>query len=1026
MAKTVSSKPKDTADDKPKVAEKPKPKPEAAKKLTPFDVLAAFLAEHSIDDQAALDAFRKCKIVSLNDLLETKTDAEAEQELEKALKESGSKFGIKRFKSLDIESIRNAIFFAKDPKAKETTAPLLDFLEHEGVTDSKDRGKLLSILLEHGVLSLDELRKIKGKDSTQAGKLNALTAAITKWNPAASDSFRKISAAAVARATGGVPKEVDEDLKTFLKEKAKLPPGSEAVLAEYGVTDLQQLKAVREDPVQSKELARELENSGIKNAKQAFEKTTVEEIDEEIGTLQAPSTKEAKKKQTELLAAIDQVKALRTKVEKAAKDDLAAIVADVSKQYDAVVGRVKDLCDVEFEKANTAAQTSQTALATLLNTTIANAEAATNVLKYVDKSQMPLTKLMRHLEMLCGALITPAGIAVKHAELVMLPSMPDRLKKGRAEQESIAIQYRGRQTESFASSYASQTGSSVSGKVDTAAAGFVGSGVGAVSLAGSYADARKTSQDEQTFRSATTAYGGEIRYLYQPKETVQLTAKEIRFGDDARKQLRDIAGASGTDRTKKIRDFYEKFGSHFFTRYSLGGRYEFRATGENTSTSGKDTLLSAVSAGADWATSASGSYLGMGGAVTAAASVVGSTRSARAQGDRLEFSTDSVKVTVSIKVLGGAGIAPRDVWSESLAFNSTWAVIGRAEPIAIWDLVQQSADLPQNLAPVLEQVWVQEIFRNSVGKSNPILFARIGADPKITTCEALYQLVQELESSEPPLEIVIVEQTSSKGEHPKVVAQATAKGLKLIGGGAGVDWGTGPGNMLVGSHPSPDGWVACSKSHEAPSPATVTAYAIYLVDPYDLWDVCRIEAKSQAKSKRPEATAMLPAGYALVGGGALLHGFDDRKGLMLTDSCPVEKNNVWAGWMAKGKDHDLPDEGYATAWVIGIRPKNMAADRNPAPSQIRHQIVSSTPGMVKGSADLTDKKEVILGGGARVTYKGPGAFLTDSRPLKNWRGWLARAKEHMHSDTIDLETWGIARAGALTTIESVRAAVAGG
>jgi len=284
-------------------------------------------------------------------------------------------------------------------------------------------------------------------------------------------------------------------------------------------------------------------------------------------------------------------------------------------------------------------------------------------LKYVDKTQMPLAKLMRRVEMLCGALITPAGITMKRsAKLVQMPNLPEQLAKASEAQESTSIRYKGAEIKSFAFSYASQTGSSISTSTDAAAAGFVGNGMAAVSAAASYADARKASRDQETFNSTTTATYGEIRYVYAPKQTVQFKEKEIRLSSDTRQELMSIAStAAGAGRTNKIRSFYERFGSHFFTRYSLGGRYEFNATGQNTSASGKEKLETAVSNGADWGVSASASHLGLGGAVKAAAAVVGSTTSAQAQADQLRFSTDNTRVSVSIKVLGGAGLAPREV-----------------------------------------------------------------------------------------------------------------------------------------------------------------------------------------------------------------------------------------------------------------------------------------------------------------------------------------------------------------------------
>ncbi|HXR76914.1 MAG TPA: hypothetical protein VN737_13120 [Bryobacteraceae bacterium] len=114
----------------------------------------------------------------------------------------------------------------------------------------------------------------------------------------------------------------------------------------------------------------------IVKGKESFEKIAVEDIDEEVGTVTSPAAKEAKKKEGELRKAIDDVKKLRKKVEDAAKDNMAVTVASVAKEYDAVLSRVKDTCDVDFRAVDSAAQQSQADLKTLLDATIQNAETA--------------------------------------------------------------------------------------------------------------------------------------------------------------------------------------------------------------------------------------------------------------------------------------------------------------------------------------------------------------------------------------------------------------------------------------------------------------------------------------------------------------------------------------------------------------------------------------------------------------------------------------------------------------------------
>jgi hypothetical protein len=69
---------------------------------------------------------------------------------------------------------------------------------------------------------------------------------------------------------------------------------------------------------------------------------------------------------------------------------------------------------------------------------------------------------------------------------------------------------------------------------------------------------------------------------------------------------------------------------------------------------------------------------------------------------------------------------------------------------------------------------------------------------------------------------------SQSKNHPSESC-STKRGFALTGGGAFVDYGTGPGNLLTKSYPENDHtWTASSKDHKEHSPATITAYAIGL------------------------------------------------------------------------------------------------------------------------------------------------------------------------------------------------------
>jgi hypothetical protein len=975
----------------------------------------SFLKKHGISGDNFLEILKDFGVSSLYALKSTTEDPALLAQLKEKFKDYP--VVVKSLGAISVEAIDNAVFYSENPGAEDKAKALAEFLATSNVlADDKGADKLLSILRSSGVSSLEGLKAIKEKGASDA-KLKALAAKIKSWNQEAASSFESITAAMVAQALRGGTVEASPDLKAFIAKK-RFPAGTEKVFTEFGITTLEQLKEVKEDTTPGgslDQLKAKLDNSGIRLASKQFDAVKVADIEQAIAEANSPEGQAASKKSEKLSEAITKVEALREKVEKASQTEFDSVKTEVEAQYQAVLATIKDVSGAEFTSASAAALASKQALSTLLTTTITNVTTAKDLLEGVDKVSRSLATIIRQQDMLCGFLITPNGTIQKHTELVKLPEDLDQMVRDPGVHKDVSISYKGSETRSFAASSADQSSSTIATAAEASGGGFVGSGVAAVSAAASYADAQKASTESQKFESATRAECGEIHYVYVPKRSLQFNKSVIRLSDSARDRLGNIAKLPADQQTKEIVGFYEEYGSHFFLQHSLGGRYQFKAKGESYSETGRGLLISAVADTTNWAASASGSYAGMGGAATAAASVRGQKSVASARGDRFALDFESAKVEVTTEVLGGAGLAPRDVWAQSLQYNSTWAVIDRSQPIGVWELVAADKNLSpaiKNMTSLLEKVWVRETFLNDVQRSYPVLYDYAKANTAITTCASLNDAVRQ-QSLEPPVEIVVATETSGSAEHPRVIAGLTKKGLKLIGGGASVDYGTGQGNLLTGSYPEGNFWVASSKSHCAPSAAKVTAYAIYLYDPYDLWDVKMVAAKTQAKSNRPEVTARLPAGYALTGGGALLDW--GSNGMLLTACCPEESkenDREWTGWTAKGKDHKEPDSGNATAWVFGIRPKNGV---EPSPSTVSPTVAQGSLPTLEGGAKYSG--EVVVGGGAAVTYRGGGGLLTWCGLVPDEQKWKAVAKDHLVGDgTLDLTMWVISRNGRLTKV----------
>lgn len=918
--------------------------------------------------------------------------------------------------SLTPGIVDNAIYLARSPEADAQVVELRSFLSDRDVlTDSGQWDALFVILREATVTSLKRLREVKG-DQAYASKLKTLTDKIQNWDADAGAKFAAVTVTqvAVAGRQGGESVATPE-LQAFLRKNG-MPPAAEAELVEFGITTLEQLKDVTEDKATGGKLDRlktRLEQSGIHGATKQLEKVRSGDLDREIAGARSATTKESGQKSADLGKAIADIQTLRERLVKASGTELAAVTSDVERRHRAIISALHGISLTNMEAADAAAGTTADSLDAMLRATLANATAAKATLDSIDTAAVPLAKMITEQYLLCGYLITPGGLDRMSPELVRMPDDPDRLKHGRGSESMRTHKYKGSQTRSFAVAAAEHASSSFAATAEASGGAFVGSGVAAVSAAASYADAKQKSTEDENFQSSTQAECGEFLFSYIPRRSLEFDEANLHLSERAIDKLKGIAAKPAGSRDPAIKAFLRDFGSHFFLHNVLGGRYRLHAHGKASTSTAKGLLVSAVSQTTNWAASAAGSYAGLGGAAKAAASVEGKKSVDSASGNRYGLTFDNASVDVSIDARGGRGTGPRDVWEQTLQFESTWEVIDRDQPRGLWQLLDNDTTLSseiKDLAPDLERVWVREIYLPSIQNSDPALHAYVAKTASIATSEALYVAIQDYRR-QPPLEIVVTLSTSGRTSHPKAIASPDRDGLKLIGGGAHVDYGSGYGSLLTGSYPMDESWVASAKDHVESSPSTITAYAIYLYDPYDIWEVTRVPAKSDGSSNRPRATAELPAGFALTGGGGRVD--FAGPGMLLTACGPTEDGPPSRSWTVKAKDHLQGDAGTAFAWVFGLR---LRSGEKPTPSGIQPRLAQSN----HPAAEFTvgAKADVIVGGGAAVTWTGPeGGALTSTGfggdPRK--QTWQARAKDHLKYADLDLTMWAITRPGSMLT-----------
>lgn len=227
---------------------------------------------------------------------------------------------------------------------------------------------------------------------------------------------------------------------------------------------------------------------------------------------------------------------------------------------------------------------------------------------------------------------------------------------------------------------------------------------------------------------------------------------------------------------------------------------------------------------------------------------------------------------------------------------------------------------------------------------------------------------------------------TNPSEDPSAVCTVDP-GFVCIGGGAYADYFPGYGALLTETRPLSDltGWVASSKDQLVPDTHTLYVYAIgirlignngQIIPASTLSSLMLVQNSLSAVSERPSATATLPAGYQLLGGGAQIN-FGSGQGNLLTKSVPT--NASPASWTVQSKDLGLADACTITAFVIGIQTQSIPNFGTLFTGLPQGQVVS-TPTGAHSAALAADAGFVLACPGAVSTFNGFGRMLSSLVP----------------------------------------------
>jgi hypothetical protein len=388
--------------------------------------------------------------------------------------------------------------------------------------------------------------------------------------------------------------------------------------------------------------------------------------------------------------------------------------------------------------------------------------------------------------------------------------------------------------------------------------------------------------------------------------------------------------------TGNLDDLCKTYGTHLIIKMLVGGRAEYSCESSDLTSISKK----------DFSVAAKAKYEQAGG------SIEGSTAVGSSDSKKEQLVSGSINITTT----GGQpkwGVKLRDgawgAWVDSIDANPGFLGFDKVNGLLpIWDLAATDA------------------------RKNEIIKAyRIKAAKALRT------------------EILSV--TSDVTAHPEARVTVPA-GYKLVGGGARSN-STEPGNLLTASFPeTANTWMAAGKDHNASSPASITAFAVAIYDPDDLWEVKISKSVAGNDEPTPMRTQPVESGYVMVGGGAqvLWSGKDkrgkDKPGNLLFASYPMDSNT----WRGHSKAHGEDSDAKLVAYAIGLKPKLQEITVK-AVIQEGQSNESDRPKATAGVAS----DHVMTGGGACILYKEPGVLLTESYP-KDGKTWEGKGKAHLY------------------------------
>jgi len=929
----------------------------------------------------------------------------------------------------------------------------------------KDLGAAKSLLVENGITSLRLLKALCGDEETKNELVTALRAprgaekksapiadrlaATALENLTAAEVQKRIDALAAippaspappAPPLPNAPEDVtdaeaptDPDLHAFLVEHGL--DYYEEVFRHRGIFSLRLLakllsnRTARAVTVLRGDIANGCKvggkaYKGSASAAQLFDEITADAVNREIERKTTQRQEEKDKfdsgkfaeSKKELEQAMREVEALRVECEKAAKDNRDAVAKTAREELERVLKRANSKELLDQLKVGNAATMKDVQDALALAQKGLDSKILANIEKMVDTRKRTPSELAFEHGLMRGFVLDAGGFAdVSGGDLLemnvrALDAPPSTsvslLCTSEAHQESAV-----RVVETARSAF------STANKAKGAA--FIGSGIGAVSAAGSHARAKQSESDRADAQKTSRATHSQLNYIWEPRTSILLPSTDFKLSKGALRALELMAKAQGEERDRRARKFLQDYGSHVFSTVILGGWYRYVASATSSSKETLNTLDTALSEASNWSASVSGSYFGLAGAGMLGTANQGDKDSARGRSERQVYQVREQNVEVTTSVQGGMSGLPIDHWKASVLHSAHWKPIDRNAPHAIWDILED-CDLPAELAKermtlskLLERRWIDDIFLPSIDmKGDPKLRKLAGrtfADVATLT-EAVERATTPVS---PRMRLKLFRQEDGEKRQHFHGELTLPKGYKILSGGVEAK-GQTAGNLIVSSYPVLDGerwkWKAEVKDSRKESKAIHIISVIALYDPDNDWDVRILRRTTGTASPRQSQSIEPSGGYVITGGGVRVSPFEDTHVLGCGfGPAPGGDPRAPRAWTATSAHYAFVEYLKSSPMFPGMdiphyeRPSHeqelvAIAVRAPEGAQLLveyHDNHRDAGGLHDHLVTHGDASLTMIGGGA--VAGAPRHWLTGSNPAIDGEvlmGWHAASREH--------------------------------